>query len=161
MSTPPAVLRDGLRWAAGVAGPAEPCGLSAEDRAAVTAAGLEYIAAWRANDPVRVARLLADDVVMIPHHGGTPRSGKQAVLDWWFPGGEVTAPIVAYDLDATEVGGCGDLAWDRGRMHEVSFEWNGRRFTNRNGNYLTLYRRDAGEWRIMRRIWNDPLPQAL
>lgn len=137
------------------------CQLPEQDRRAVAAMSQEYIDAWKSNDPARVAATLAEDVVMVPHHGVQPRVGKQAVLDWWFPGGEVAAPIVNYEISLTEVSGCADMAFDRGRMIELSWTFDGKTYTNRDGNFMTIYRRGAdGAWKIVRRIWNDPLPQV-
>lgn len=135
------------------------CTLEPTDRQAVIAASEEYVNAWLANDPERVGNLLTEDVVLLPHHGVMPRVGKDAVMGWWFPSGEVVAPVTRYELAHDEsVEGCGDMAIVRGRTVILEYEYEGTTFSNADGNFLTVFRRgEDGAWRISHRIWNDPI----
>ena len=136
------------------------CRLSDDDTAAVRNAANEYVSAWLANDADRVLAILTEDVVMIPHHGDPVREGKEATAEWWFPEGGITAPIKTYSVSVTEVDGCGPIALVRGRLQELSFEYQGKTYTQRNGNYLNILRKgEDGKWRISHRIWNDPIAE--
>ncbi len=133
------------------------CHLSDGEKAAVGAAAQGYIDAWIANDKDAVLALLSDTVVMIPHHGAPVRTGKDKVAEWWFPGGAVTAPILTYDRVTHEIDGCGELAFARGRLNELTYEYQGQVFRQADGNFLTLFRKtDQGDWLITHHIWNDP-----
>ena len=127
---------------------AETCLLSSQDSAAVAAVGDEYVNAWLANDPKRVAAVLTEDTVMIPHHGVQPKIGKTQVLKWWFPDGKKPAPILQYDISRTKIEGCNDMAMSYGRLNILQFEYQGTTFTTKDGNYMVVYRKEKGNWKI-------------
>ena len=133
------------------------CSLSEADTRLVEAASDEYVNAWLANDSSRVGALLADEVVMIPHHGVMPREGKEAVMGWWFPTPEITAPVTKYETVTNEITGCGNMAMVRGRLNVLEYVWEGKTFRNTDGNWMMIFRKqESGEWKITHRIWNDP-----
>ena len=139
----------------------EACSLPHAEIAAIEGVNREYVAAWLANDPARVEAILAEDVVMIPHHGVMPRVGREQVMAWWFPDGDVTAPVTVYEVDFRGVEGCGDMAMSYGRLERLEYEYDGKTFSNRDGNFLTVFRRAGdGSWKIAYRIWNDPVTRV-
>jgi uncharacterized protein (TIGR02246 family) len=130
--------------------------LSPEDEASVRAVMVEYAEAWEANDKARVMATLVEDAILIPHHGHPVVAGRQAIEDFWWPGGPPSR-VTAFTVTQEEVSGVGGLAYVRGTF-ELAFEYQGRRYASA-GNYLALLRKgQAGAWRISHRIWNDPVP---
>ncbi|WP_395373591.1 YybH family protein [Marinicella sp. W31] len=138
---------------------ADTCQLSAADSNAIAAVGDEYASAWVANDQQRIAMVLTEDVVMIPHHGVLPKQGKKAVLDWWFPEGKNVAPVKQYQISRTHIEGCHHMAMSYGRLDILQFEYQGKTFTTRDGNYMAIFRKEGAKWKIAYRIWNDPLTE--
>ena len=138
---------------------AEACELSQQDTTAVAAVGDEYVSAWLANDQERVAAVLTEDVVMIPHHGVQPKTGKKAVMDWWFPEGKNPAPVQQYSITRTRIEGCGQMAVSYGRLELLQFEYQGKTFTTRDGNYMAIFQKQGDHWKMAYRIWNDPMTE--
>ena len=96
--------------------PASGCSatLSRQDTAAVKAVIERYRTSWLADDAEGVLKTFTDDAVLLPHHGGAPVVGRQALKDFWWPAG--TSPVKLNKLDITvdEVGGDRQLAYVRG-----------------------------------------------
>jgi len=138
---------------------AQACELSAEANKAVAAVGDEYVNAWLANDQNRIAATLTEDVVMIPHHGVQPKKGKTTVMAWWFPNGENVAPVKQYRITRTRIEGCQQMAMSYGRLDILQFDYQGKTFTTRDGNYMAIFKKQGTEWKMSYRIWNDPLAE--
>jgi uncharacterized protein (TIGR02246 family) len=131
------------------------------DADAVRLANLAYTSAWLANDAEAVMRLFTEDAVLIPHHGVAPVEGKPAVRRHFWPPNSSFFRVDSFRMTPAEIGGCGDLAFARGRFSlQFTTEAGGKRQTLSNeGNYLMVFRRREGQWLISRYIWNDPPPR--
>lgn len=119
-----------------------------------------YAEAWLANDetvPQRVMSLFSEDAVIMPHHGDPMRRGRDAISEFWFPGGEVVGTVSRFDQDVMGVEADGNFAWIYGRFI-LEFSYQGRTTSN-EGNQLAVLRRQDGSWKIAALIWNDPPPR--
>jgi uncharacterized protein (TIGR02246 family) len=133
------------------------CTGTAADKNAIETMEREFVAAWLANDATRVGALMANDMVIIPHHGVKPRAGKQEVMAFWFPGGPIKTTVTKFATRTDDISVCGTTAIARGRLDVIEWEYDGQTVSNGNGNWLTVYRRQPkGRWLMTYRIWNDP-----
>jgi uncharacterized protein (TIGR02246 family) len=125
------------------------------DAAAIRNLDRAYVEAWLANDRSRVVALFADDAVIVPQNRA-PIEGMDAVAKFWWPAGGKTT-ITSFQNTIAEVGGSHDLAFSRG-SYDFAFDYESggsvQSLRNR-GNYLMLYRRENGAWRITHRMWAD------
>jgi uncharacterized protein (TIGR02246 family) len=137
--------------------------LSPTDVAAVRRANAAYPAAWLANDSAAVMRLFSSDAVLIPHHGDPPVEGESAIRRHFWPPNSPYFRLDAFHMEPSEVVGCADLAFARGRFTiEYTAEADGVRKTYANaGNYLMVLRKRGNLWLISRYIWDDPAPQIV
>lgn len=127
--------------------------LSAEDSAAVARADRAYAAGWLAGGADPVMTTLHRDAVIIPS-GMDPLNGVDEIRGWWFPPDAPPTNVHRYELDQSEVGGSGTLAFVHGSF-ELAFEYDGSEHES-GGTYLTLLRPDdEGNWLISHRMWSD------
>ena len=111
----------------------------------------EYVAAWKRGDEKGVLRLFTSDAVLMPHHGGKPVVGLDAIRKFWF--GTPTR-ITLFERTTDEVRHDGNLAYARGAF---DLAWPGG---HNKGTYLTILRREGTEWKIALQMWDDrPLQQ--
>lgn len=136
--------------------------LSAQEVRAVEAANQAYPKAWLAGEPEGVMSTLTEDAVLIPHHGDPPVEGAAAIRRHYWPKGSPPLKVTEYSMTAAETGGCSSLAYARGRFR-LTFRFGPageeKTFSN-EGNYLMIFRKSGGRWKISRFIWNDPVPQT-
>jgi uncharacterized protein (TIGR02246 family) len=133
--------------------------LSSTDRDAIRRVHESYRTAWLANDGEAVRRNFTPDAVLLPHHGLDPVTGMGAIKQFWWPPDGPPTTITHFDASYEEIGGCGTIAFVRGRSH---VEWtvveNGKeaKFSN-SGTFLTLMRKlPNGAWKITHQMWDDP-----
>lgn len=118
-----------------------------------------YATAWRADDVEGVLALLADDAVLMPHHGDPRIVGRDAIRQHWFPRGTSGIELTHYEFEVLDAASDGDLGYATGRF-EIAFNMDDAGSTMRyenGGNFMMAFRRDADGWRIARYIWNDPV----
>ncbi len=132
--------------------------LGPADVDAVRQTNLGYPAAWLADDSEAVMRLFAEDAALIPHRGAPPVEGKEAIRRHFWPPNPGFFKVDRYEMVVTEIGGCGDFAYSRGRFSiqfttDVGTE---RQTFSNEGNYMMLFRKREGSWPIFRYIWTDP-----
>ena len=118
-----------------------------------------YRAAWLAGDSAAVLRLFAPDAVLLPHHGDPPVVGLPAIRAFWWPPNAPPTVVTRMDVttDGADVHGNQGVLWGRFAL-AFSFELDGQqRFLQNAGTYLMVLRRQADEWRITHRMWDDPV----
>ncbi len=136
--------------------------LSEADVSAIRTVLEAYATGWHAEDPERaILSLFEDDAVLLPHHGAPQVEGKENIRRHFWPAGLTGFRVNSYEFEVMEIAGEAGLAYSRGRYAiSFSFEEAGERRTlNNEGNYLMLFRKSGGDWKIARYIWNDPVPR--
>jgi ketosteroid isomerase-like protein len=121
-----------------------------------TIRGLE--ATWRAalsaKDTAAVRRFYADGAYYLPDWS-TGYSGPDAITDRWageFSGGEFH---LEREPKTVEVAGAGDMAYEVG-TYRVSWNKPDRGDSGGGtGNYVTVWKKVAGEWKTAAYIWNQ------
>jgi uncharacterized protein (TIGR02246 family) len=150
-----------LPAAPGLARDAVQCTAAETDKSAIEAIEREFVAAWLANDAARIGVLLADEMVIIPHHGVKPWVGKQQVMAFWFPDDPKKTIVTKFATSTDHISVCGTTAIARGRLDVLEWEYDGQTVSNGNGNWLTVFQRQTnGQWLMTHRIWNDPPNQV-
>lgn len=137
------------------------CGSSEELRPAEEAAirrMLEsYRAAWLRNDADAVMAHVSDEVTLFIPGTSTPSvKGGPALRAFWFPTGGAGFRITRYDVSGETIHGSGGfavaegislLAWDNLAGDSVLSS------TTSRTEYLTVLRREAGQWRLFRQMY--------
>jgi uncharacterized protein (TIGR02246 family) len=132
--------------------------LSDADVRAIRATLEAYRVAWLHNDRDAVLATFAPDAVIMPHNGGTPSVGIEAIRRYWFSPGPVTT-ITVFELSADEVYGSGEIAFVRGRS---AVRWTveapaGRQRWSNAGTFLTvMVKTRDGIWKMRVQMWDDP-----
>jgi uncharacterized protein (TIGR02246 family) len=127
------------------------------DEEQVVAVYQSYARNWLLNDetsPAAVMSLFTDDAIIMPHHGDPMRKGRDALSEFWFPGGELFGTIDRFDQEIERVEVAGDLATVFGRFG-LAFTMDGSQ-KSVEGNQLAVMRRTSDGWKIFAMIWNDP-----
>jgi ketosteroid isomerase-like protein len=130
---------------------------AAADEAALRAAAPVWFDRYNKGDAQGVADLYADDgVILAP--GTAAAVGKDAILAFLQKdiAGTKAAGMSDDNGDITGAGASGDLGWVTGIWYLIDSK--GKRVET--GKYLTLYRRTATGWQIIRDTWNSDMPPA-
>jgi uncharacterized protein (TIGR02246 family) len=126
---------------------------SDEVRAAIEATNRKFEAAWAKKDAAAVAELYTADALAMPPNGPVAK-GAQAILDMWkaaLP--TVPGPIRLITLETSTHG---DVA------HEVGtyVMWGPDGKIVDNGKFVVLWKKEGGQWKLHRDIWNSDMPPA-
>jgi len=126
---------------------------SPADRDAVIAASEEYRQAWLQGDTAMALRRVSDDIrIML---SGVPdivgKSGARAL----FVSEMATYDIPTLTITRQDLIVRGDHAIDAGTYDETMVPKTGAPIRSA-GRYLTIWRREGGEWRIIRFMLNAP-----
>ena len=143
-----------------LAAPATPAtsGLSDADVDAIRANLESYRVAWLNNDRDGVLATFAPGAVIMPHHGGAPSAGIDAIRAYWFSPGPVTV-ITTFELTVDEVYGSGQIAFVRGRS---TVRWTVdqpsglQRWSNAGTFINVLVKTGDGAWKTRAQMWDDP-----
>jgi uncharacterized protein (TIGR02246 family) len=126
---------------------------SGDVRSAIEAVNVKFGAAWGKKDAAALAALYtANATVMAPN--GAPVAGSQAILEFWKAGLAVLPPVGK--LTTAEVEAHGDTAHEVG-TYELSAA-DGKVIDK--GKYIVIWKREGGQWKMHRDIWNSDLPAA-
>ena len=128
----------------------------AADSTAVLAAIEQYRQAWIRGDTAAALRYVSDDIRILIS-GAPDVAGKGAVREM-FAGEMATYRIPTLTLNHQDVIVSGDHVIDVGIWEETQVPKTGAPIHGR-GRFLTIWRRENGEWRIVRYMLND-LPAA-
>ena len=141
----------------------KPQQLSREDRAKIEALCERYRSAWIANDRKSVLKTLAENAVLLPHHGHPPVVGRSAIVGFWWPADAPPTTVTEFTMTTDEISGNGDVGYVWGKFSlAFSYEEKAQKKSVSNaGTYLMIVRRQAsGSWLITHRMWDDPVPQV-
>ncbi len=119
-----------------------------DDEEAIRKLGKQHAQVVVNKDTARVGDIYADDVVYLPHDDPAEK-GIAAAGSAWVRGLSVPGLELRYVPDTIEVGGGGDMAYERGTVESAM---NGEPL--QPGNYLYVWRKRDGEWRVVLWMWN-------
>jgi uncharacterized protein (TIGR02246 family) len=127
------------------------------DEAQIKADPAEWFDAYNAGNADAIANLYTEDGVLLPP-GASARQGKAAILE--FVTGMIAQTSPAGQKmqfgEVTGVGISGDLAWLSGTfaVNDASG------MAVDKGKFLSVYRKENGNWQMVRDIWNSDMPPA-
>jgi len=98
--------------------------------------------------------LFTDDATLVPHHGDDPRKGHDAIRSFWFNPDYSPTVIVDWTRTPQEIFVIGDVGIVRGRA-SLTWEYEGKRTTIPQNNYVIVAVRTGDGWRIRLLTWND------
>jgi len=126
---------------------AQPQGL----RAAIEAANAKFSADFAKGDAAALASHYTATGEAFPPNGEIAR-GHEAIAKVWK--GAMDAGIKAIKLTTVEVASRGDLAYEVGTY--AAMDGGGK--TLDSGKYVVIWKREGGEWKLHRDIWNTNMP---
>ena len=124
---------------------------SAEEQA-IRTLGKGHAQAVASKDTAGVGDIYADDVVYLPQDDAA-EEGLAAARGAWMRGLSVPGVRLQYVPVAIEVAAGGDMAYERGTMKAAL---NDKPLPP--GNYLYVWRKRDGQWRVAAWIWNAQPP---
>lgn len=130
-----------------------PSAQSGDVRAAIEAVNAKFDAAWGRKDAAAVTALYTANATLLPPNVG-PVSGSEAILEFWKAALAAAPP--AAKLTATEVEAHGDTAHEVGTYQ--MFASDGK--VVETGKYVVVWKREGGQWKLHRDIWNSDMPPA-
>jgi uncharacterized protein (TIGR02246 family) len=119
----------------------------------IRATGEEWAKHWNAKDLDKLVAAYADDAVYLPPHHAAVH-GREAIREYLkIP---LSHDVTDLHFDVTYIRHAGELAYDVGRYTMTVPHDGGTR--KDQGKYLTVWRREAGRWRIVADTWSSDLP---
>jgi uncharacterized protein (TIGR02246 family) len=123
-------------------------------RAAIEAVNKQFMAIFARADPAALTALYTSDGQLLPPHGDIV-TGTQAMNQFWQ---KFLAPGIAVTFKSVELETYGDNG------HEVAYytvTGEGGKVLD-TGKYIVIWKRDQGQWKLHRDIWNTntPAPSA-
>lgn len=130
-----------------------------KDLAALTELHENYRLFWLENDSAKVVSLFAEDGAIIPpNNKGDFVTGKKAIGAWWFTkNGDTTYPITVFNYTKDTLLASPELSTWEG---VAEFEWKTMVHDSviashsSATNFMTVCKKENGEWKIYRQIWN-------
>ncbi|MGI9517175.1 MAG: YybH family protein [Pirellulaceae bacterium] len=129
-----------------------------DDERALVQLDQAYAAKWKEGDGSGVMELFTEDATLVPHHGVSPIKGHAAINGYWFNPDNPPTVIPEWNRTAQEILVVGDVGIVRGR-HKLVWEYQGKRTTIPDGNYIMIAVRTSAGWKIRMLTWNDD-PEA-
>ena len=131
--------------------------LSERDKRSIESIKETYRTAGLKNDKEAILSLFSKNASIYPN-GLSPRKGIKAISDFWFAPGPSTTVIDEYEINIDEISGNKGLAFTTGSTKiKGTTSSNGGKESKRYasaGNYLTVFAKRNGEWKIIKHIWN-------
>ena len=122
-----------------------------ETQDAIAAADESLVNAFARRDAAGIAALYTEDGQILPSNSD-PICGKKAIEGFW--GAVLNMGIAAVELRTTESEDCGDAAVEVGSYGMQGAD--GQALDR--GKYMVMWKREAGQWRLHRDIFNTSLP---
>jgi uncharacterized protein (TIGR02246 family) len=122
----------------------------AEARAAIAAVNQQFMAIFKSADPAALTALYSSTGQLLPPHGDIV-TGTQAINQFWQG---FLAPGIAVTFTSLEI----ETHDDTG--HEVAYytvTGEGGKVLD-TGKYIVIWKREGGQWRLHRDIWNTNTP---
>lgn len=128
-------------------------GASSAVTEAIATADQAFMAAFAAGDAARVAALYTTDGQLAPPNSDIV-AGRDGIGGFWQAVMEMGLKSVK--LETSELDEYGDTAIEQGRYQLADPEGN----VADHGKYLVIWKRDGGDWKLHRDIWNTSVPPA-
>jgi ketosteroid isomerase-like protein len=122
-------------------------------KAAIEAANAKFSADFAKGDAAAVAAHYTATAQAFPPNGEIAR-GREAIQKVWK--GAMDAGVKAVKLVTLEAEAHGDTAYEVGTY--VLTGEGGKQLDN--GKYVVVWKREGGQWKIHRDIWNTSMPAA-
>jgi uncharacterized protein (TIGR02246 family) len=120
-------------------------------REAIASANANFMSAFARRDAAGMAALYTPDGQLLPT-GSDVVDGPQAIEAFWQA--VMGMGIKEATLDTVEVEAHGDAAYEVGRY---TLKGDGGQLLDQ-GKYVVIWKRDGGQWKLHRDIWNSSLP---
>ena len=130
-----------------------PSAQSGDVRAAIEAANAKFGAAWGSKDAAAVTALYTANATLLPPNSARV-TGSPAILEFWK--GALAAAPARGKLTTGEVEAHGDTAHEVG-TYELSAADG---VVVDKGKYVVVWKREGGQWKLHRDIWNSDMPPA-
>jgi len=124
---------------------------STEVREAITAANEEFMNAFSQGDAAGIASLYTEDGQLLPPNSDLI-SGKPGIQAFWQGGMDMG--LKSATLEIVEVEAHGDTAIE---VSKYTLQGDGGQVLDR-GKYIVIWKREHGQWRLHRDIFNSSLP---
>ena len=121
-------------------------------REAIAAANQSFMRAFARGDAAGMAALYTADGQLLPTHSDVV-SGTQAIQTFWQA--VMGMGITEASLETVEVEAHGDTAHEVGR-----YRLGGESGPLDHGKYIVIWKRESGQWKLHRDIWNSSVPPA-
>jgi ketosteroid isomerase-like protein len=127
-----------------------------EDLKQIDALHLKDMQASRAGDFKTLRSLLSDDAVIIAPNAD-PVQGKETHDKNFAAMQQSGSPIevLSYSIKMEEIRVLEDFAFEWGTIHGSSRDKNTGVITESKKNVMRILRKENGEWKVFRSIWND------
>jgi ketosteroid isomerase-like protein len=137
--------------AASVLAMAATAGAAQDTRVAIEAANARFATLFKQADGAGVAALYTSDAQVFPANSDIV-SGRAAIQKFWQ--GVMDSGIKGAKLTTLEVTPAGDTVYEVGR-----YELSGADLMALDaGKYVVIWKRDGGQWKLHRDIWNTNAP---
>jgi uncharacterized protein (TIGR02246 family) len=120
-------------------------------RAAIEVAINQFVDAFRRRDAAGCARVYTEEAALLPPNAEIVR-GRQAIQQAWQ--GVLDAGLTDCRVETLDVESAGDLAYEVGRLTLYA----GEHHIADEGKYIAIWKREAGQWKLHRDIWNSSRP---
>lgn len=127
------------------------------DSAAVAQASREYVNAWLQGDTAAALGRVSNDIHILI--SGVPDIVGAEATRKLFADEMATYEVPLLKLNHADLIVSGDHAIDIGTYEEIQMPKKGGAPVQNQGRFLTIWKKEGGEWRIMRYMLND-LPAA-
>ncbi len=118
--------------------------------------GEEWARHWNAKELEKVVEAYANDAVYLPPHHEAVH-GREAIRQYL--NGPLAHGVTGLEFEVTYIRPAGDLAYDVGRYSMTVPDANGGKHRDK-GKYLTVWKREGGQWKIAADAWSSDLPPA-
>jgi uncharacterized protein (TIGR02246 family) len=130
--------------------------VAADDvRQAIEEVNAQFVAAYKAGDAARIASLYTETATMLPPDA-TEVAGHDAIQKLWQSW--IDDGLKDLTLAAQTVESSGDLAYEIGEFSLQAPAENNTMVTA-TGNYVVVWKREDGNWRLQVDTWNDRATQ--
>jgi uncharacterized protein (TIGR02246 family) len=122
-------------------------------RAAIEAANQKFSAAFAKKDAAQLASMYSSNAMALPPNGDIAR-GREAIQQLW--DGAIKSGVAELILTTAEVEAHGDTAHEVGTY--LMRSPGGKQADH--GKYIVVWKREQGQWKLHRDIWNTSTPAA-